>query len=182
MRRTAIIRMAAAATLSIATLGVAETARAETRACNAMFVHHANEIRLEADKLTLKGFNPTIVFFCDRPERFAGHLTVGDFVNSFTKGIDSFAADPPNAVVSIQSEGGFHDVVVTLNKQPIVNGDEFVYHGIQIIEGDLPKITGAGTMFIDPVGRPMSPGSVAGVHRRHTRRTISRCAAGVTCY
>jgi hypothetical protein len=31
------------------------------------------------------------------------------------------------------------------------------------------------------VGRPLTPGSVAGVHRRHTRRAIRRCAAGVTC-
>jgi hypothetical protein len=31
------------------------------------------------------------------------------------------------------------------------------------------------------VGRPATPGSVAGVHRRHTRRAVRRCAAGVTC-
>jgi hypothetical protein len=31
------------------------------------------------------------------------------------------------------------------------------------------------------VGRPATPGSVAGVHRRHTRRAVRRCAAGMTC-
>jgi len=31
------------------------------------------------------------------------------------------------------------------------------------------------------VGRPATPGSVAGVHRRHTRRAVRRCATGVTC-
>jgi hypothetical protein len=31
------------------------------------------------------------------------------------------------------------------------------------------------------VGRPLTPGSVAGVNRRHTRRAVRRCAAGVTC-
>jgi len=31
------------------------------------------------------------------------------------------------------------------------------------------------------VGRPATPGSVAGVNRRHTRRAVRRCAAGVTC-
>ena len=31
------------------------------------------------------------------------------------------------------------------------------------------------------VGRPATPGSVAGVHRRHSRRAVRRCAAGVTC-
>ena len=31
------------------------------------------------------------------------------------------------------------------------------------------------------VGRPATPGSVAGAHRRHHRRATRRCAAGVTC-
>jgi hypothetical protein len=31
------------------------------------------------------------------------------------------------------------------------------------------------------VGRPATPGSVAGVNRRHHRRATRRCAAGVTC-
>jgi hypothetical protein len=31
------------------------------------------------------------------------------------------------------------------------------------------------------IGRPLTPGSAAGVHRRHTRRAVRHCAAGVTC-
>ena len=31
------------------------------------------------------------------------------------------------------------------------------------------------------VGRPGTPGSVAGVARRSDRRAVRRCAAGVTC-
>jgi hypothetical protein len=31
------------------------------------------------------------------------------------------------------------------------------------------------------IGRPLTPGSVAGVHRRAERRAVRRCAAGVTC-
>ena len=31
------------------------------------------------------------------------------------------------------------------------------------------------------VGRPATPASVAGAHRRHGRRAIRRCATGVTC-
>lgn len=31
------------------------------------------------------------------------------------------------------------------------------------------------------IGRPATPGSVAGVHRRVDRRAVRRCAAGVTC-
>ncbi|OIQ67761.1 hypothetical protein GALL_506590 [mine drainage metagenome] len=32
------------------------------------------------------------------------------------------------------------------------------------------------------IGRPATPGSVAGVARRTTRRAVRRCAVGVTCY
>jgi hypothetical protein len=32
------------------------------------------------------------------------------------------------------------------------------------------------------IGRPATPGSVAGVARRTTRRAVRHCAAGVTCY
>ena len=31
------------------------------------------------------------------------------------------------------------------------------------------------------VGRPATPASVAGAHRRHSRRAVRRCAAGMTC-
>src|SRR6476469_7299440 len=32
------------------------------------------------------------------------------------------------------------------------------------------------------IGRPLTPGSVAGVNRRAHRRAYRRCAYGVTCY
>ena len=31
------------------------------------------------------------------------------------------------------------------------------------------------------VGRPLTPGSFAGAHRRHERRAVRRCATGMTC-
>lgn len=73
-------------------------------------------------------------------------------------------------------------MIVTLSKMPTVNGDELVYSDVKIIDGELPKTGGPGSVFIDVIGRPMTPGSVAGVHRRHRRRAMRRCAAGVTCY
>jgi hypothetical protein len=45
---------------------------------------------------------------------------------------------------------------------------------VSIIEGLPPEAAGRSALFIDTVGRPMSPGSVAGVHRRHRRREVRR--------
>jgi hypothetical protein len=89
----------------LATLALAGTVRAEEEAetCNALFVHSAQGVTLDADTLTMKGVSPTVIYFCDRPVRFAGHLSVEDFLDSVSKGKDSFAEDPPNAVVSIFS-------------------------------------------------------------------------------
>ena len=163
----------------MAPVGAAEP---EEETCNALFVLSARDVSMDATTLTMKGTSPTVIYFCDRPVRFAGHLSVEEFLSSVTKGKDSFVEDPPNAAVSILSGDEVHDVVVTLSKTPTVNGDELVYSDIKIIDGELPKVAGAGSVFIDVIGRPVTPGSVAGVHRRHRRRAMSRCAAGVTCY
>jgi hypothetical protein len=179
-KTTSILFLAMLMTMTVAaTAGAAEP---EEETCNALFVHSAQDVSMDASTLTMKGASPTVIFFCDRPVRFAGHLSVEEFLSSVSKGEDSFAADPPNAVVSILSGDEIVDVVVTLSTKPTVNGDELVYSDIKVIEGELPKIAGAGSVFIDVIGRPMSPGSVAGVHRRHRRRAMRRCAAGVTCY
>lgn len=168
----------------LAMLALAPVAGAEEaeETCNALFVHNAKNVSMQGDTLTMKGASPTVLFFCDRPQRFAGHLTVEEFLKTVTTGKDSFAEDPPNAVVSIVNGDEFADVVVTLAKKPTVNGDELVFNGVEVVDGDIPTVAGPGSLFIDVIGRPMSPGSVAGVHRRTERRAVRRCAAGVTCY
>ena len=179
-KTTSILFLATLMTMFVA--AAAGAAEAEEETCNALFVLSAKDVSMDASTLTMKGTSPTVIYFCDRPVRFAGHLSVEKFLSSVTQGKDSFVEDPPNAAVSILSGDEVHDVIVTLSKRPTVNGDELVYSDIKIIDGELPKIAGAGSVFIDVIGRPMSPGSVAGVHRRTERRAMRRCAAGVTCY
>jgi hypothetical protein len=178
-KTTPILFLAILVTMAVAAaVGAAE----DEETCNALFVHSARDVSMDAHTLTMKGASPTVIYFCDRPVRFAGHLSVEEFLSSVTKGKDSFVEDPPNAAVSILSGDEVVDVIVTLSKQPTVNGDELVYSDIKIIDGELPKTGGPGSVFIDVIGRPMTPGSVAGVHRRTRARAMRRCAAGVTCY
>jgi hypothetical protein len=56
---------------------------------------------------------------------------------------------------------------------PCLKGKDLVF-SVKVIEGELPAEGGPVVMFIDPIGRPLSPGSIAGVHRRHRRRAIMR--------
>ena len=133
-----------------------------------LFVQNSHDVSLEKCKLTLKKVGPTTIFFTDRPQRTAGHMTTKDFVDEWSEGDNSFAADPPNATLSIFGEDEIVDIVVTL-KKPRLEGEDLVYD-IAVLEEDVGPISGQTSLFIDPIGRPLSPGSVAGVHRRHRRR------------
>ncbi len=91
-----------------------------------------------------------------------------------TKGENNFLQNPPNAALSIFGDGGeISDVVVVLPSAPKVTGDELDFE-VRVIEGELPATGGALALFVDPIGVPVSPTSVAGVHRRHKRRAVRR--------
>ena len=133
-----------------------------------LFVQNSQDVTLEKGKLTLKKVSPTTIFFTDRPERIAGHMTTKDFVDEWSEGDNSFAADPPNAALSIFGQDKIVDIEVTL-MNPRFEGENLVYD-IAILQEDMAPISGQSSLFIDPVGRPASPTSVAGVHRREKRR------------
>jgi hypothetical protein len=52
---------------------------------------------------------------------------------------------------------------------PRLTGEDLTYD-VDVLDGDLPNQTGPCSLFIDPIGRPLSPVSVMGVRRRQRRR------------
>ncbi len=145
---------------------------ADEDACDMLFVQDAKAMVFDGTRLTLKDANPNIIFFCDRPVRTAGHMTRDAFMKLVSEGEDSFAVNPPNAAISIfGASNDITEVVVTLPKRPVSSGDDLIFT-IKVLDGKLPAEGGAVVMFIDPIGRPLSPTSAAGVHRRHRRRAI----------
>ena len=134
----------------------------------ALFVQSAKGMAYEKGRLTLTGVSPTTLMFADRPQRVTGHIPSEEFLDSWGDGEDSFADDPPNAVLSTFSEEEVNDVVVVL-QDPALDGDRFSYQ-VEILDGEMPSSGGASSLFIDVVGRPMTPMSVAGVRRRGRRR------------
>ena len=149
-------------------------AYADEEACDMLFVQDAKAMVFDGSRLTLKDANPNIIFFCDRPIRTAGHLTLDAFMKLVTEGENNFKENPPNAAISIfGASNEITEVVVGLPERPVLRGKDLVFT-VKVIEGVLPSEGGPVVMFIDPIGRPLSPGSVAGVHRRHRRRAIMR--------
>jgi hypothetical protein len=139
-----------------------------------LFVQTAKDIAINKDRMTMAGINPVTIFFSDRPKRVAGHMSTEDFVLDWQEGTgkESFHTDPPNAALSIFGEDEIVDLVVIL-KNPRLAGGALVYD-IGVLEIDGPIPTGPASLFIDPLGAPLSPTSAAGVHRRHRRRRRRR--------
>jgi len=132
-----------------------------------LFVQSAQGAAISNGKMTLKKISPTTIFFSDRPERIAGHLTTKDFVPFWSEGADSFASNPPNATLSALEEGKMSDVVLEL-RNPNLAGDELSYE-VKILEGTLGEPGGACSLFIDVIGMPLTPYSYAGAARRAYR-------------
>ena len=136
----------------------------------ALFVQSAHGLTTSNGSVTFHGVAHQTLFFADRPQRVVGHLSSRKFVDQWGEGEDSFAADPPNAVLSFLEDGDTVPEEVTMTiSDPQLDGDTLTYQ-VDILDGMLPASSGPCSLFIDPVGRPLSPMSVAGVRRRQRRR------------
>ncbi len=147
-----------------------EATREQLDEIESMFVQTAHRTVSDGTRLTLEGLTPSTLFFSDRPQRVVGHLGTSDFVGLWAEGENSFAEDPPNAVLAFLEPGDDapEDAVVVLRDPVMADGS--LSYSIEVLEGAVPSATGPVSLFIDPLGRPLSPGSVAGVHRRQRRR------------
>ena len=136
----------------------------------ALFAQTARQMTDDGDNVTFHGLSPSTLSFSDRPQRVVGHLTTQQFVDEWGKGENSFAEDPPNAVISFVETGDEtpEDAIVVL-KDPQIEGDSLTYT-VDMLEGSLPRRASWSPIFIDPFGRPLSPVSLAGMNRRARRR------------
>jgi len=134
----------------------------------ALFVQTAGGMSYQDKRLILYGIGPTTLMFSDRPDRVTGHIPTEEFLDSWGEGDDSFADDPPNAVLSVFTDEEVIDTVVVLS-EPALSGDQWSY-SVEILDGEMPASGGPSSLFIDVIGRPLTPVSIAGVHRRTRRR------------
>lgn len=131
-----------------------------------LFVVNSRGVNLQGGKLVLIGVAPNAIVFADRPVRAAGHDLTSRIVEDWATGSDNFSQDPPNATVSGFSKdgSGVRDAVVVL-KNPKLDGDKLTFD-VDVLEGDLAGADGPASLFIDIIGRPLTPLSFAGVARR----------------
>jgi hypothetical protein len=137
-----------------------------------LIVMNAAGATLDGSTLTLKGISGNSIVFADRPVRAAGHASTDVLLDEWNPSYpDSFAADPPNATVSAFDSDGktVRDAVVVL-KAPKMQGADLVFE-VEVLDGTLEGVTGPAAVFIDIIGRPLTPVSYAGVARRTADRS-----------
>ncbi|MGW8283377.1 MAG: hypothetical protein ACWGON_08775, partial [Gemmatimonadota bacterium] len=126
-------------------------------------------VSLSDGVLTLYGISPATLFFSDRPERISAHGLTSQFVTYWQRiGDDTFADDPPNATLAIVENDVADDVVLTL-MDPELDGETLTY-AVAVLEGSDSLEGGPCSLFVDPIGMPLTPVSYAGVRRRTVRR------------
>ena len=142
----------------------------KTEVVPSLIVFNSRGVSLQGNKLVLTGISPNSIVFADRPVRAAGHDLTSHIVEDWGTGSDNFAKDPPNATVSAFSKEGatIRDAVVVL-KSPKLEGDKLTFD-VDILEGNLNGADGPASVFIDIIGRPLTPLSYAGVARRSAYR------------
>ena len=161
----------------------------KTEMVPSLIVMNARGATLTGATLTLNGVSPNSIVFADRPVRAAGHALTSHLLEEWTPnpdGGDDFAKDPPNATVSVLGKDGAKvaDAVLVL-KSPKLDGDRLTFD-VQVLEGSLDGADGPASVFIDIIGRPLTPFSYAGVARRTGRRAAwygaGAAAVGAAAY
>lgn len=158
-RRDALIGLGA---VPLLVPGLARTARAQAAEepggqkqkkkagqLDLLFVQTAERVSLKRGRLILEGVGPVTLFFSDRPQRMVGHVPTEAFIAKWgAGGDDSFAADPPNATLSVLEADEPKEIVVVL-KNPRLGDGELVYD-VDVL-GDGPDFAegGASSLFID---------------------------------
>ncbi len=144
----------------------------EGAAVSYLLVQTAPSLRYEDGSLVLESVDDMTLYFADRPARTAGWLTTREVTDGWGSGDDSFVSDPPNADLSILDGDESREIVVVLTN-PRLRDDDLIYD-VEVLEGEMPTEAGASSLFIDIIGNPLTPMSVAGMSRRTSRRTARR--------
>jgi hypothetical protein len=131
-----------------------------------LFVQNASSGSFKDGRLTLDGAGP-ILFFSDRPYRIFGHTRPEHFGDAWDSGTDSFADDPPNAVLSILSED-LQSFGMVLSNPSYNNGT--ISYAVTVEDGTVPPKFGHASLFIDNEGWAAVGGLIVGRNMARRRQ------------
>ena len=137
-----------AAVVAALSLSVSAGLAAEGDQPSLLFVTTAESLSYDqaASTITLSAVAPQVIWFTDRPYRKAGHLSLAQFMDGWDEGADSFAADPPNVVVTYEGQAGEPVIAELMN--PSLEGSSVTFE-IALLQGDLPASGDKATVVFD---------------------------------
>jgi hypothetical protein len=154
LSRVRRLLLLAAVASSLAACGTTSTASSGVP--QLMFVHSAEDLKVDpaAGTFRLVKVSQQTLYFSDRPQRIAGHLTMADYLKEWTPaaGKDNFSANPPNAALSVYEPGRADNTLIVVKiSNPVVDGGDLIY-SYKTIKGTMPVSGGATALFIDWIG------------------------------
>ena len=142
------IRLLAVATVAMTSaLASAEESDASSQQKGApsfLFVQYSNSVDVSDHTITLVDANKRTIWLTDRPNRLVGKISNESFATLWDEGPNSFAIDPPNAVVTI---GSHRPVIVTLTDISVV--EDNISYQFERLSGHFPYRASHTTIVID---------------------------------
>jgi hypothetical protein len=132
-----------------------------------LFIQHAqsgsvSEVNATTFTLELSDVSDKTIMFSDRPDRIVASIDTTDFVGNWSTGPNSFALDPPNAVLVLDDEEQREEVAVIELFNPEYDSEANTLRYDITAENatatttsssiDLPSEFGQSTLVIDPGG------------------------------
>ncbi|RYH12327.1 hypothetical protein [Tropicimonas sp. IMCC6043] len=99
-------------------------------------------------------------------------MTRDSFAPFWSECEDSFLTDPPNADISVLDTGTLRQTVVVPQNSALESGG--LHNTVTIIDGEMPVLVESVPVFIDIIGMPLTPLSVAGVPARRSLMASAR--------
>ena len=110
--------------------GAPEVTEQHLEEIESLFVQTAKGLTTTDGTITLKMLSPSTLYFADRPQREVGHMSSEHFVEVWDEGDNSFADDPPNAVVSyLDPKHEFPEDTVVVLREPRIESSDLTYCG-----------------------------------------------------
>lgn len=118
---------------------------------NWLFVMTGDDMHATDGSLVLHEEDATVFGFTDRPYRDHANVGLEHFVSFWGEG-ETFAEDPPNAVLTYSADGKEHEVELLLTAARLVS--DRVEFSVTVEAGELPSGSGIYSLFIDSFAKP----------------------------
>ncbi|MGD1837741.1 MAG: hypothetical protein ACPKPY_06755 [Nitrososphaeraceae archaeon] len=96
--------------------------------------------------------------FSDRPDRIVTSVSTSDFIGNWTTGEDSFAVNPPNALLIVDKIEGKQDIAIVELSNPVFDSAKKTLKYDIILDDarsiELPSEFEESTLVMDHAGNP----------------------------